>query len=93
MRRVRFSRFALADLEDIARYISRDNVAIARRVVNRIEMLCFLLGTLPGIGRDSEVSGARKLVIPHLPYKIIYESRPKTVVILRVYHNARDSHF
>ncbi|RTL72456.1 MAG: type II toxin-antitoxin system RelE/ParE family toxin [Hyphomicrobiales bacterium] len=52
---VRFSRLALADLEDIAAYIASDNPAAAARVINRIEELCFALGHMPGLGRPSEI--------------------------------------
>ena len=89
---VRFSALALADLEDIASYIAAHNPSAARRVINRIEELCFALGELPGLGRPSEVPGARKLLVPEWPYKIIYEivRDPHQVVILRVYHGARN---
>ena len=47
---------------------------------------------MPGLGRPSEVSGARKLLVPEWPYKIIYEiaQDPHHIVILRIYHGARD---
>ncbi len=89
---VSFSRQALADLEDIAAYIDARNPVAARKVINRIEELCFALGEMPGLGRPSEVEGARKLLVPEWPYKIIYEiaTGPERIVILRVYHGARN---
>jgi toxin ParE1/3/4 len=92
MMRVRFSELALADLEEIAAYIGRQNPAAARRVINRIEQLCAKLGAMPGIGRISELPPARKFVVPPWRYKIIYEidETAQQVVILRVYHGARD---
>jgi toxin ParE1/3/4 len=89
---VRFSVQALADLEDIAAYIGVRNPDAARRVINRIEELCFALGEMPGLGRPSEAEGARKLLVPRWSYKIIYEivADPSHVVILRVYHGARN---
>ncbi len=92
MRRVRFASLALADLENIAACIGRDNVEAARRVVNRIEEMCFALRDFPELGVRSEVSGARKLVVPGLRYKIMHEifEETSTIVILRVYHGARD---
>ena len=95
MSRVRFSRLALADLEDISSYIGRENPRAAARVINRIEELCRQLATMPGLGRPSEVPGARKLIVPRWPYKIIYEinAAADEVVILRVYHGARDMPF
>lgn len=89
---VRFSLQALADLEDIAAYIEARNPIAARQVINRIEELCFALGEMPGLGRPSEVAGARKLLVPKWGYKIIYEiaDDPNRIVILRVYHGARN---
>ena len=89
---VRFSQHALADLEEIASYIEARNPAAARKVINRIEELCFALGEMPGLGRPSEVAGARKLLVPEWPYKIIYEvgTDPGQIVILRIYHGARN---
>lgn len=89
---VRFSNQALADLEDIDAYIGARNPTAARRVINRIEELCFALGEMPGLGRPSEVEGARKLLVPEWPYKIIYEiaAEPDRIIVLRIYHGARD---
>jgi plasmid stabilization system protein ParE len=46
---------------------------------------------MPGLGRPSEVVGARKLLVPEWDYKIIYEiaTDPDRIVILRLYHGAR----
>ena len=89
---VRFSNQALADLEEITAYLEPRNAAAARKVVNRIEELCFALGDMAGLGRPSEVEGARKLLVSQWPYKIIHEIgvNPDRIVILRVYHGARD---
>jgi plasmid stabilization system protein ParE len=92
MMRVRFSDLALADLEDIAAYISQTSPEAARRVINRIEDVCAKLGAVPGMGRISEVPPARKFVVPPWRYKIVYEidEAAQQVVILRVYHGARN---
>lgn len=92
MKRIRFSNLALADLENIAEFIGRDSQAAARRVVIRIEEMCFVLVEFSSLGALSEVPRARKLIVPDLRYKIIYEVYEKTdtVVILRIYHGARN---
>jgi toxin ParE1/3/4 len=92
MMRVQFSELALADLEEIGAYISQDSPAAARRVINRIEQVCKKLGAMPGLGTVSEVPSARKFVVPPWRYKIIYEidEAAQQVVILRVYHGARN---
>lgn len=95
MTRVRFSELALADLEDIAEYIGRDSAEAARRVINRLEGICFALGDFPEMGVLSEVPHARTLVVPDLRYKVIYEVAKKTgaVAILRVYHSSRGTRY
>lgn len=95
MMRVRFSELALADLEEIAAYINQDSPAAAQRVINRIEEVCEKLGAVPGMGCVSELPPARKFVVPPWRYKIIYEidEDAQQVVILRVYHGARNMPF
>jgi len=95
MRRVRFSELALEDLENIAEYIRADSEEAARRVINRLEGACFALRDFPEMGVQSEIRNARKLVVPGLRHKIIYQVAKKTdtVVILRVYHGSRDMRY
>jgi len=62
--RVRFTRGARHQIQEIHDHIAADNATAARRVVARIEAVVALLGENPGIGRkltDSRlhrVSGA-----------------------------------
>ncbi len=95
MNRVRFSALALADLENIATYIGHDSIAAARRVINLIEEVCFSLGEFPELGVTSEIPRARELLVPGIPYKVIYEvmRAARTVIILRVYHDALDARY
>jgi toxin ParE1/3/4 len=92
MRRVLFSELALADLEEIATYIGQDSPVAAARVINRIDEVCRKLGAMPGLGTVSERPPARKFVVPPWHYKIVYEvdESRQAVVILRVYHGARN---
>jgi addiction module RelE/StbE family toxin len=91
MNSVRFSEFALRDLQDIADYIEQDNEKLASEVISSLEEFCLMLGIMPELGRPSEIAGVRKLITPRYHYKIIYEihSRKKETVILRVYHHTR----
>lgn len=93
--RVRFSDLALTDLEEIATYIAHDSENAARHVIRGIESVCFSLREFPELGVRSKVSRARMLFVPGLPYKVVYEiaRAEKAVIILRVYHDARDSRY
>jgi addiction module RelE/StbE family toxin len=65
--RVRYTRQAKADLEDIFTYVARDNPAAARRVITAIRRDVVLLTDNPGIGRRGRIDGTRELVISRLP--------------------------
>ena len=88
--RLRWTRFAERDLEEIARYIGQDSPAAAARVVlELIEQAETLLPEYPAIGRSGRVLGTRELVIGHLPYIIAYRVRHGDLEILRVLHSSR----
>ena len=58
---------ALEDLEEIARYIARDNPAAAGSVIARIHHVIYgALALLPQSGHAAH--GAYEFPVPHLPY-------------------------
>jgi toxin ParE1/3/4 len=61
--RVRYSLRALAQLEDIHRYIAQHNPRAARNVIARIEELCERLGEFPGMGHISDQPDVRVLPV------------------------------
>jgi toxin ParE1/3/4 len=90
--RLRYTRRAQRHLEGIAEYIAERNPAAARGVGERIREAITLLRDFPYIGRDGALVGTRELVVPSLPYVVVYRvelSDPGTVVILGVYHGAQ----
>ena len=68
--------------------IAADNPPAARRVVERIRQAIDRLADFPASGRRGQVEGTRELVIPGLPYLVVYRVRENTVEILRVFHTA-----
>ncbi|MGE0406983.1 MAG: type II toxin-antitoxin system RelE/ParE family toxin [Candidatus Korobacteraceae bacterium] len=86
---VRWLKGALANLEDEAEYIARDNFRAAQRVVSAIEQAVGHLARHPGLGRMGRVQGTRELVVAGTPYDIPYRVREGRVEILRVFHAAR----
>jgi addiction module RelE/StbE family toxin len=89
-----FHQAALADIRSISDYISRDNPAAARRVIGRIRSAIRRLSHFPHSARAGGEPGTRELVVPRLPYIVVYrvvEDRPPTFVeIIAVFHAARD---
>jgi toxin ParE1/3/4 len=88
--RLRWTRLAERDLEEIAQYIGQDSPAAAARVVlELIDQAEKLLPGNPAIGRPGRVLGTRELVIGQLPYIVAYRVRDKDLEVLRVLHTSR----
>ena len=88
--RLRWTRLAEADLDDIAAYIGQDSPAAAARVVlELIDQAEVLLTRHAALGRPGRVLGTRELVIGNLPYVMPYRVRDDYVEVLRVLHTSR----
>jgi len=86
---VRWTRKALANLDQEAEYIAQDNPEAAVRIVEQIRSSVQTLLDFPALGRPGRVSGTRELVITETPYIVPYRIREQTVEILRVLHSSR----
>jgi toxin ParE1/3/4 len=86
---------AQTDLFGILEYIARDNPAAAERVERRLVDAVASLAEQPRRGRPGRVEGTRELVIPRLPYLVVYKIvegplRPAgEIAVMRVLHGAR----
>jgi addiction module RelE/StbE family toxin len=69
-------------------YIGDDNPAAASRVRQRIHAAIQNLALFPDSGRPGEVAGTRELVVPGVPYLIVYRVRDDRVEILRLFHTS-----
>ena len=88
--RLRWTRLAERDLDEIAQYVGQDSPAAAARVVlELIDQAETLLPQYPAIGRPGRVLGTRELVVGQLPYIIAYRVRDRDLEILRVLHTSR----
>jgi toxin ParE1/3/4 len=89
---LRYTGRARRHLDAIAVYISDRNPRAARRVGERIREAVSLLGDMPYIGREGALAGTRELVVPGLPYVVVYRvdvAEQETAVMLGVYHGAQ----
>lgn len=75
--------FALAD------YIADDDPKAAIDVLDRIDAAVGRLAEHPRSGRPGRLADTRELVIPSLPYIVVYRIRDGRVYILSVFHAAR----
>lgn len=89
-----FLRSAIADLLEIAAFISRDNPAASIRAVRRIRAAIRRLSQFPYSARSGDEPETRELVVGGLPYIVVYrisEGPVGTFVeITSIFHSARD---
>ncbi len=90
MSRFRLSLQALADLQEIEDYISRDNPDAAENLLLTIDEKCQLLAQHPGIGfgRSELRPYLRSFAVGN--YVIFYHPTGDEIEIVRVLHGARD---
>ena len=88
--RIQWTPAAAADLEQINRYVD------ARYPHHREPTMRSLYGSIrslrewPMRGRVGREPGTRELIVPPLPYIIVYRSTDSRIEILRIYHGAQD---
>ncbi len=87
---VRWSPQAFEDLELIFRRIQKDNPRAAHEVIKTLYDGCTALESFPNRGRIGRMKGRRELIIPPLPYVVVYQVKAEAVEISRIYHAAQD---
>jgi addiction module RelE/StbE family toxin len=89
--RLRYTRRAQRHLEGISEYITERNPDAAWQVGERIRETVELLRLFPNIGRQGAFDGTREVVVPGLPYIIVYrvDAGTEKIAILGVYHGAQ----
>ena len=69
---IKWLRRALRNLEQVHRFIAKENLEAARDVILRIQTATTQLENYPFMGRPGQVEGTRELVISGIPYIVIY---------------------
>ena len=87
--RVRFTRPAQADLDQIYAYVSKENPTEASRLVARLIERARELGDTPLEGRATDEPNARVIVVPQLRYFIFYMIEGDEVHITHIRHTSR----
>ena len=85
---IKWTKTALASVDDIAGFIAKDNPTRATRFVLELQSAVTKLQDHPGIGRADRVPGTREL-IRHKNYIAIYRVRGDVVEVLRLHRAAR----
>ena len=90
--RLRFTPRASRQVEAISVYLGERSPAAARRIGLRIREAARFLTRFPHIGHKGALGGTYELVIPDIPYILVYRlERPElnALSILGVYHTAQ----
>jgi antitoxin ParD1/3/4/toxin ParE1/3/4 len=91
MSRFVLTRAARADLDEIFRYIARDNPAAASRVLEKLRQAMRLLARTPEIGhyrRDLASESVRFWSV--YSYLVIYRAEGRPLEVVRILHASRD---
>lgn len=86
---IRWSPAAADDFSHIIEYIRRDNPQVAQRVARTIYESASSLTHFPRKGRAGRVEGTRELVLPSLPFIVVYRIVQDAVEIVNVIHGAQ----
>lgn len=88
--RLEWSSAAVADLQAIADWIEQDRGPdTANRITLHIYEAVQSLRTMPYRGRYGRVENTRELVLPSLPYLVVYQVFEERLVILNVLQGAQ----
>jgi toxin ParE1/3/4 len=69
-------------------YISKNRPEVAKKVAGKIKNSIHLLADQPDLGRPGKVEGTRELILPNLPYLIVYTEMNEEIIILRILHSS-----
>jgi toxin ParE1/3/4 len=86
---IRYKARALRHLEQIHNHIAKDDPAAASRTAARIVHSIGRLSRFPWSARPGVVAGTRILVVPGLPYVVIYRVHEEHVDVIAILHTAR----
>jgi toxin ParE1/3/4 len=90
MAHINRSDLAESDLLEIGRYIARDNIDAALRMLDRIDQKCKILAGNPLLGEGCPELGEDIRHFTVRPYVIIYRPLDDGIELVRVLHGARD---
>jgi toxin ParE1/3/4 len=86
---VRYTRQALADLDEAREFIAQERPAAAATIAQRIRQAVSGLSQFPDRGRLGRVAGTRELVISGSPFIVAYRISNGHVDVLAILHGSR----
>jgi toxin ParE1/3/4 len=86
---IKWTRRAIADVDNIYDFIAVSSPRAARATVDRIDQAITNLTLHPRMGRSGRVAGSRELIVAGTSYIVAYRPRGRTIELLGVIHAAR----
>jgi len=83
---IRWTVPAATDIENISRYLQQHYPGYRSKTLLALYRATKSLKRLAFRGRSGMVSGTRELILPSLPYIIVYRTKDDFVEVLRIYH-------
>jgi toxin ParE1/3/4 len=80
---------AADDLESIDDYLTQHLPSFAQSTILEIYQTILTLRSTPYRDRAGREEGTRELVLPRLPYIVVYRVKNNDVEILHIFHGAR----
>ena len=77
------------ELYNQVRVIARDKPLAAEGILDRLLDTAGRLGEFPDMGVKGREAGTRELIVPDLPYVLIYRRAAARVEILQLFHTSR----
>jgi toxin ParE1/3/4 len=87
---VRYTRQAVAELDEARAYIARERPRAAAEMVRRVREAIDGLRRFPERGRSGREPGTRELVVPRTSFVVPYRISGREIQILAVLHGRRD---
>ena len=88
--RIAWTNSAQRDLAAHFDYLAARNPDSALQLEATTMQIVEGLIAFPHRGRPGRREGTRELLVPHLPYIVIYSIREERIIVLRILHTAQD---
>ena len=90
MKTLRIAAPAAQDLADLVDFIAQDNARAAENTYRAIVETARKLPQFPALGRAGRHPNTREVKVADLPYLIVYTVGPDAVIVVAIFHTARD---
>ncbi|HMA71866.1 MAG TPA: type II toxin-antitoxin system RelE/ParE family toxin [Xanthobacteraceae bacterium] len=87
--RIRYRAQALADIDEIGRYLIKRSPSGARNVLRSIRASVRFIAENPLASEKTDFADVRMKVVVEYPYKIFYSVHPDFIEVLHIRHSAR----